>query len=97
MLDEKNETCSSNPLWIITGVQHTKEIEYFQNYFCDRLLLVYIEASDDVRKRRGWTTVDTANAERQLDTNVQRSFTFTNNEEDSFDQQMSHLIHMINS
>ncbi|CAF1005323.1 unnamed protein product [Adineta ricciae] len=97
MLDEKNESCSSNPLWIISGVQHTKEIEYFQSYFYDRLLFVYIEASDDVRKKRGWTIVDTANTECQLDTNVQRSFTFTNNEEDSFDQQMSHLIHMINS
>ncbi|UJR31024.1 hypothetical protein I4U23_018533 [Adineta vaga] len=96
MLEEKDQLCSSNPLWIINGIQFTKEIEFFQQVFHDRLLLVCINASDNVRQQRGWT-VDTIESECQLDTNVQWSFIFANNDDDNFTEQMDHLIEKINS
>lgn len=100
MIEQKDQLCLSYPIWIIDDIKYHKEIEFFKKYFNDRLLLVRIEASNDIREKRGWlfqSNIDDSESECQLDTNMQWSFVFTNNEDDNFNEQMNHLIKMINS
>ncbi|CAF2119139.1 unnamed protein product [Rotaria magnacalcarata] len=99
-IEQKHEMCSLNPIWIICDIRRYTDIDFFQKYFPDRLLLVRIEASIDKRKMRGWiftSNIDDSESECQLDKNVQWTFVFSNNDSDSFHEQMNNLIEMINS
>jgi phosphomevalonate kinase len=98
VIEQKDQLCLSYPIWIINDIRYYKEIEFFKKSFNDRVLLVRIEASNDIRQKRGWDFQnDIDESECQLDTNVQWSFVFSNNEEDKFNEQMNDLIKMINS
>lgn len=99
-IEQKQDMCSTNPIWIICDIRRNTDIEFFRKYFPDCLLLVRIEASIDTRKKRGWIfteNIDDAESECQLDKNVPWSFVFSNNDSDNFDEQMTNLIKMINS
>jgi phosphomevalonate kinase len=97
-LEQNDLLCSSYPIWIISDIRNHGEIEFFKKYFNDCLLLVRIEASNDIREKRGWNCqIDIDNLEDQLDTNVQWSFIFSNNDEDTFNEQMNSLIKIIQS
>jgi len=97
MLEQKDQLCLSYPIWIIDDIRYYTEIEFFKNLFDNRLLLVRIEASNDIRKKRGWNSQDDSQSECQLDTNNQWSFVFSNNDEDNFNEQMKNLMKLINS
>ncbi len=94
VIEQKDQLCLSYPIWIINDIKYYKEIEFLKNCFNDRLLLVRIEASNDIRQKRGCHLDE---SECQLDTNVQWSFVFSNNEADKFNEQINDLIKMINS
>jgi phosphomevalonate kinase len=99
-MEENNQLCLSSPIWIIDDIRYNTDIEFFKAYFNDRLLVVRIETSNDIRQKRGWSfinEIDDSEAECQLDTNVQWSFVFSNNEEDNFNEQMINLMKMINT
>jgi len=95
MIEQNDQLCLKYPIWIIDDVKYHAEIEFFKKYFNDRLLLVRIEASNDIRQKRGWNDQIDVNDDSQLDTNVQWSFVFSNNEEDNFNEQMNNLLKMI--
>jgi len=100
MIEQNDQLCLSYPIWIIDDVKYHTEIEFFKKYFNDCLLFVRIEASNDIRQKRGWNFQMDSNdsqSECQLDTNIQWSFVFSNNEEDNFNEQMNNLMKMINS
>ncbi|CAF2402520.1 unnamed protein product [Rotaria sp. Silwood2] len=99
-IEQKHELCLTNPIWIICDIRRYTDIDFFQKYFPNCLLLVRIEASIDTRKKRGWiftSNIDDSESECQLDKNVEWSFVFSNNDSDNFDEQMNNLIKMINS
>ncbi len=90
----------TNPIWIICDIRRYTDIDFFQKYFPDYLVLVRIEASINTRENRGWIftpDIDDAESECQLDQNVQWSFVFSNNDSNHFDEQMNNLIQIINS
>ena len=95
MIEQNDQLCLSHSIWIINDVKSNEEIEFFKKYFNDCVLLVRIEASNDTRQKHGWSFQD--DSQCQLDTNIQWSFVFSNNEEDNFDEQMNHLIKIIHS
>ena len=94
MLEENDQLCSTNSIWIIDDVKSSEEIEFFRKIFDQRLVLVRIQASDEIRKKRGWNAQEDID---QLETNIQWSFVFLNNEEENFKEQMTSLMEMINS
>jgi phosphomevalonate kinase len=99
-IEQKEDMCLTNSIWIVCDIRRYTDIEFFQKYFSEHLLLVRIEASIDTRKKRGWiftSNIDDSESECQLDKNVQWSFVFSNNDSDNFDEQMNNLIKMINS
>ena len=99
-IEQNHDMCLTNPIWIICDIRRYTDIDFFQKYFPDYLLLVRIEASSDTRQKRGWiftSTIDDSESECQLDKNVQWSFVLSNNDSDSFDEQMNNLIKMIHS
>ncbi len=99
-IEEKSEQCLINPFWIVCDIRRYTDIEFFQKYFPNNLLLVRIEASIETRQNRGWiftSNIDDSESECQLDQNVQWSFIFSNNNFDNFDQQMNNLIQLIKS
>ena len=100
VIEQNDQLCLSHPIWIMNDIRYYKEIEFLKKYFNDRLLLVRIETSNDIREKRGWhfqSGIDDSESECQLDTNIQWSFVFSNNAEDNFNEQMNHLMAMINS
>ena len=100
MIEQNNQLCLSYPIWIVGDVKYYAEIEFFKKHFNDRLLIVRIEASDSVRKKRGWNfqnNIDNTESECQLDKYDQWSFIFVNNEEDSFNEQINNLTKIIDS
>jgi hypothetical protein len=97
MIEQNDQLCLKYPLWIIDDVKYHTEIEFFKKYFNDRLLLVRIEASNDIREKRGWNSQIDIDDDSQLDINAQWSFVFSNNEEDNFNEQLNNLLKMINS
>ncbi|CAF0994645.1 unnamed protein product [Adineta steineri] len=99
-IEQKDEICLTNPIWIVCDIRRYTDIEFFQKYFSNQLLLVRIEASIDTRKKRGWiftSDIDDSESECQLDENVDWSFVFSNNDTDNFDEQINNLIKLINS
>ncbi|CAF1217524.1 unnamed protein product [Rotaria magnacalcarata] len=99
MIEHNDQLCSSNPIWIISDIKSYAEIEFFKNHFNDRVLIVRIEASNDVREKRGWNSqadIDNTELKSQLDKNVRWSFVFSNNEQDKFNEQMNDLVKLIN-
>jgi len=99
-IEQKNEQCLTNPIWIICDIRRYTDIDFFQKYFPNNLLLVRIEASIDTRKNRGWiftSNIDDSESECQLDENISWSFIFSNNDSDNFDEQINNLIKIINS
>ena len=101
LIEKNNEQCLLYPLWVIDGVRYSTEIEFFKEYFNERFLLVRVEASNEIREKRGWNPqidLDGSQAECQLDKNTQWSFVFCNNEEEeNFNEQMSQLMKLIHS
>ncbi|CAF3309741.1 unnamed protein product [Rotaria sp. Silwood2] len=92
--------CLSHPIWIISDIKSYREIEFFKKYFNNRLLIIRIEASNDIREKRGWklqSDIDHSEFESQSDKNIQWSFIFSNNEHDNFNEQMNDLMKIINS
>ena len=96
-IEQKKESCLSYPIWIIDDVRYNTDIEFFKKYFNDRLILVRIETSNEIREKRGWILTNDIESEYQLDTNIQWSFVFSNNEEDNLNEQMNNFIKMINA
>ncbi|CAF0904314.1 unnamed protein product [Adineta ricciae] len=99
-IEQKDEQCSTNPIWIVCDIRRYTDIEFFRKYFPKQLLLVRVEASIETRQNRGWVftpNVDDSESECQLDENVRWSFIFSNNDSDNFETQMTHLIQMIQS
>lgn len=100
MLEQNDQLCLSNPIWIISDIKSNAEIEFFKKDFNDRVFIVRIEASNDTREKRGWssqTDMNSSEFESQFDSNGQWSFVFSNNEQDNFNEQMNDLIKLINS
>ncbi len=96
MIEANDQLCLSYPIWIINDVKYPIEIEFFKKIFDDRVLLVRIEASNETRQKRGWNDQIDID-ESQLDSNIQWSFIFSNNEEENFSEQITNLMKMINS
>jgi phosphomevalonate kinase len=96
MLEQNDQLCLSYPIWIIDDVKSSTEIEFFKKMFDNHVLLVRIEASNETRQKRGWNVPD-PQSECQLDTNIQWSFVFSNNDEDNLNEQMNNLMQRINS
>jgi phosphomevalonate kinase len=99
-IEQNHEICLTNSIWIICDIRRYTDIDFFEKYFSDCLLLVRIEASIETRQNRGWIftpNVDDSESECQLDENIQWSFVFSNNDSYNFDEQMNNLIKMINS
>jgi phosphomevalonate kinase len=97
-IEQNDQMCLANPIWIVCDIRRYTDIEFFQKYFSDCLLLVRIEASIDIRQKRHWiftSDIDNSESECQLDQNVQWSFIFSNNDSDNFSEQMNNLIQMI--
>ena len=97
-IEDKAEACLLSSIWIVGDIRRHSDIEFFQTYFSDRLLLVRIEASLETREQRGWVftpNIDDAESECQLDQNVHWSFIFVNNDPNEFDKQMTNLIQLI--
>jgi hypothetical protein len=96
MIEKNDQLCLTHSIWVIDDIRHHSEIEFFKKLFDDRVLLVRIEASNDTQQKRGWDCQGDMN-DSQLDTNVQWSFIFSNNDEDNFNEQMNNLMKLINS
>ncbi|CAF1139612.1 unnamed protein product [Adineta steineri] len=64
IIEEKDQLCSSYPIWIINDIKYDKEIEYLKTIFDNRLLFVRIDALNEIRQKRGWNSQnDTDNSE----------------------------------
>ncbi|CAF0942408.1 unnamed protein product [Rotaria sp. Silwood1] len=100
MIIQNEQLCLSYPIWIISDIKSYREIEFFKKYFNDRLLIICIEASNDIREKRGWNSqsdIDHFVLESQSDKTIQSSFVFSNNEHNNFNEQMNDLMKIINS
>ncbi|CAF1302889.1 unnamed protein product [Rotaria sordida] len=96
MIEQNDQLCLSYPIWIISDIKLYREIEFFKTYFHDRLLIIHIEASNDIRQKRGWNLQSDIDYS-ELDKNIPWSFVFFNNEQDNFNEQMNDLMKIINS
>lgn len=97
-IEDQDQACLLSSIWIVCDVRRHSDIEFFQKYFADCLLLVRIEASLETREKREWVftpNIDDAESECQLDQNVHWSFIFSNNDPNAFDQQMINLTQLI--
>ncbi|UJR15634.1 hypothetical protein I4U23_002571 [Adineta vaga] len=99
-IEQKDEICLKNPIWIICDIRRYTDVDFFQKYFSKHVLLVRIEASIETRQTRGWIftpNIDDSESECQLDDNILWSFIFSNNNSDNFEEQMNKLIQLIHS
>lgn len=61
------------PLWIITDARRPSDLQYFETHYPQKSILVRIQCSEAVRKKRGWVFkpgVDDCASECALDEGV---------------------------
>lgn len=61
---------AQKPILIISDARRKTDLEYFQKVLKKRLLLIRIEANEEIRKKRGWkfiNGIDDADSECNLD------------------------------
>ncbi|KAK6640189.1 hypothetical protein RUM44_011875 [Polyplax serrata] len=72
----------TKPVWIVSDVRRNTDVKWFKENFKEAVKTVRIEASDDVRKSRGWTFtsgIDDVASECDLDNYKDWDWIFTNN------------------
>ena len=86
-------------VWIVTDARRPSDIAYFcRMQVC--VVLVRIEADDDVRKRRGWrftTGIDDCDSECALDNGIKWDYRILNNGEEYDEDMLTGLIDKCNS
>jgi hypothetical protein len=100
LLEQNDQLCSSAPLWIINSIKDRKEIDFFQTLFHDRLLLVRIDASNDLREAPDGNIPNDARIselDSPSDTDTPWSFTFSNHQDEKINEQIDRFIGLVNS
>ncbi|KAL1241423.1 Phosphomevalonate kinase [Trichinella spiralis] len=87
-VEERCQDVTDGVMWIICDCRRPTDLAYFKRYYGSRLdcflCKLRIEASESIRKQRGWTFcpgVDDAETECALDAGVEWDFIIENNEE----------------
>ncbi|XP_076824653.1 phosphomevalonate kinase-like isoform X1 [Clavelina lepadiformis] len=85
------------PVWIVTDARRKTDVEYFKKNF-SKVILVRVEASDEVRSERGWSFapgIDDVESECGLDAGIDWDHIIINNNEvgdlDNFEKRI-HLL-----
>ena len=79
-----NRACAAgvgSPVWIVSDARRPSDVSYFRSKQCS-VILVRIEADDDVRRNRGWkftTGIDDCDSECALDRGVEWDYRVVNN------------------
>ena len=47
-------TAETKPLWIVSDIRRKTDIEWFKQNYGEKIKIIRITASDEVRRRRGW-------------------------------------------
>ncbi|KRZ13746.1 Soluble NSF attachment protein 29 [Trichinella zimbabwensis] len=87
-VEERSQDVTDGVMWIICDCRRPTDLAYFKRYYGSLsdcfLCKLRIEASESIRKQRGWTFcpgVDDAETECALDAGVEWDFIIENNEE----------------
>lgn len=92
---------ATKPVWLVCDARRPTDMEYFKTHYGSRTITVRVEASEDVRRERGWvftTGVDDAQSECALD-DYECDFVIRNNDsgQDDLNEQLERIVELVRS
>ncbi|GFT12501.1 phosphomevalonate kinase [Nephila pilipes] len=91
---------TSKEIWIVSDARRETDIEFFLSRYPNETLIVRINASDSVRKRRGWNYtkgIDDCESECGLDTYKNWNFQILNDDNEQMSEGLNKLLQSLNS